>query len=134
MSKLLYLDSSSFLTLLLQQGDHARVEASVDTHQSAGGRICSSRLLWLEAARVGIREHIAGRDLRDLITTNLKPLDRMPVTEDVWALAAGIQQHVRTLDAIHLATCELAGATLLTPGLDNNIHQVAKARGIPLHY
>lgn len=133
MSDLLYLDSSSFLTLLLQQDDHARIEAAVDAHQTTSGRICSSRLLWLEAARVGIREHIAGREIRDLITTNLRPLDQMPVTEDVWALAAGIQQHVRTLDAIHLATCELAGATLLTQGLDNNVHQVAKARGISLH-
>lgn len=132
MADRLYLDSSSFLTLLLQQDRHATIEAAVSEWERRGASVVSSRLLWLEAQRVTVREAVVSdNDIRAEVREHLKGIARLPLTEDVWTRAAGIDQHLKTLDSIHLATCELDGATLLTAGLDSAIRKVAEARGLP---
>jgi hypothetical protein len=127
---LLYLDSSSFLTLLLQQEGHQTVEELLRDHVMRGDAVASSRLLWLEVRRVTIRERVLGNDIGAAVTAHLQGVEQLPVTDAVWERAGLIEQHVRTLDAIHLATCELTGATLLAAGLDSCIRRAAAACGV----
>jgi uncharacterized protein len=128
----LYVDSSSLLTLVLGQTGSADLRARIASWEDEGGEITSSRLLWLEARRVVIRERLAGNDFAAIAEDALARVQQVPVTDEVWEHAAAIEQHVRALDAIHLATCELIGATLLTAGLDQTIGAVAETRNIPL--
>jgi predicted nucleic acid-binding protein len=129
---ILYLDSSSFLITVLGQTGSADLRSRVAEWESDGGRVASSRLLWLEVRRVVIRERLAGNDFGSAAEDALVRVERIPVTDEVWERAATIEQHVRSLDAIHLATCELIGATLLSAGLDHGMRAVAEARHIGL--
>ena len=132
MSRPLYVDSSVLLTIALSQPGWAVVSSSLDRAQDDGYRLASSRLLWLEAARVATRERLRDNNVDAVLVENLNFVDQLPITGEVWDQAAGIEQHLKTLDAIHLATCELAGATLATVGLDSSMRKVAEARGVPL--
>jgi len=129
---LLYIDSSTLLTVALRQEGHEDVRAVLRTAQSQGAIPASSRLLWLEARRVAIREAQVGNDVGAFINAALQTVTRLPVTEEVWDRAARIEQHLSTLDALHLATCESVSATLLVARLDGGLRAVAAARGIPL--
>lgn len=132
MAHLLYVDSSVLLTVALSQIGWETVAATLDQAQDDGYGLASSRLLWLEAARVATRERLLGSDVAGVLDENLKFVDQLPITEEIWDRAASIEQHVKTLDAIHLATCELAEATLATVGLDGAMRRAAEARGVPL--
>lgn len=132
MPGLVYLGTSSFLTLLLGQEGDSTVRSVLRRAEEAGAALVSSRLLWLEAERVTIREGLLGNDIRTAVAQHLAAIERIPVTEDVWVRAASIEQHIKTLDALHLATCELLGADLLAASLDGGIARVAAARGVPL--
>ncbi len=127
----LYVDSSSLLVLVLSQPGYEGVWARMEAWLSAGGQIVSSRLLGLEVRRVCVREHLVGNDLPSASQSVLELVAQLPISEEVWERAAAIDQHVRTLDAIHLATCELVGATLLNASLDRRMLDAAIARGIP---
>jgi predicted nucleic acid-binding protein len=128
----LYIDASSLLVLILGQTGHADVQARVVSWEKAGGNVVSSRLLWLEVRRVVIRERLAGNDFSPVAEDSLSRIEQVPVTDEVWERAARIPHHVRALDAIHLTTCDLVGATFLTAGLDGTICTVAASLGIPL--
>lgn len=132
MSKLLYVDSSVLLTFALAQPGWETVAETLGQAQDDGYTLASSRLLWIEAARVAIRERFRGNDIEDVLTKNLEAVEQLPVTEEIWIRAAVIEQHIKTLDAIHLATCETSGATLATVGLDGGMRKVAAERGVPL--
>jgi predicted nucleic acid-binding protein len=127
----LYLDSSSLLVWMLAQPGQETVRSRIEEWLSGGGRLVSSRLLGLEVRRVLVRDRLAQNPLPSGHQAVLELVAQLPVTEEVWERASAIEQPVRALDAIHLATCELVGATLLTAGLDQTINDVALARGIP---
>lgn len=93
-----YLDSSVALhALLAGRSATARwLEARLDD----GDRLVSSRLLRTEVVRALRREGIAARHADAL----LDDVGLLPLSEPVFAIAEGIRSHVRTLDAIHLAT------------------------------
>ena len=55
----------------------------------------------------------------------------LPVDEDVWRAAMNIRQHVKTLDAIHLATCALVPDAVLLSS-DSTMRGVAPKLGIKL--
>ncbi len=129
----LYVDSSSLLAWVLTQPGYDSVQSRIEGWLSGGGQLVSSRLLGLEMRRVFVRERLAGNELPAASQTVLELVAQLPVTEEVWERAAAIEQHVQTLDAIHLATCELIGATLLRAGLDRTINDVATIRGISSH-
>ncbi len=128
----LYVDSSVWLTIALSQTGWEIVAAALDQAQDDGYRLASSRLLWLEAARVATRERLIGNNVDAVLDESLNFIDQLPMTEEVWDRAASIEQHIKTLDAIHLATCEISGATLATVGPDGAMSKVAEARGVPL--
>jgi predicted nucleic acid-binding protein len=129
---LLYIDSSVLLTVALRQHGHEAVRATLSNAQAQGMTAVSSRLLWLEARRVIVREQLEGDDVAADVDEALATIGALPLTEDVWQRALSLEQHVKSLDALHVATCELVGATLLTARLDGGIRSMAEARGIPL--
>jgi uncharacterized protein len=128
----LYVDSSSLLIWVLGQPGHEGVRSAIEEWLNDDGQIVSSRLLGLEVRRVLVRIRLTGHEVLPASQELLELVAQLPVSEEVWGRAAAIEQHVRTLDAIHLATCELAGATLLMAGLDRRLHDVAIARSVPL--
>ncbi|MCL2781448.1 MAG: PIN domain-containing protein [Actinomycetia bacterium] len=130
MALLLYLDSSAFLRRAFGHAGTAVVDTAVADYRARGGAVVSSRVLWLEARRVAIRETLLGNDVAEPVERQLDTVEKLPMTEDVWQRAAAIEQHIKTLDALHLATCELIGAELLT--FDATMRAVALARGVPL--
>ncbi len=132
MAERLYVDSSVLVTIALSQTGWETVAETLGQAQDDGYRLASSRLLWLEAVRVATRERLIGNNIDAVLDENLNFVDQLPITETVWERAATIEQHLKTLDAIHLATCEIAGATLATVGVDGAMRRVAQARGVPL--
>lgn len=126
----LYVDSSSLLTWILLQPGGDVVQARISTWHPER-EVVSSRLLELEIRRTLIREERLGGQPPPGVQDILNVVRLLPISEQVWDRAASIEQHLRALDAIHLATCELIGATLLTAGLDRTIASVAVTRGIP---
>lgn len=127
MAELLYVDTSALLDRVLRQKRHKAVEAVMHAHGSRGGLFVSSRLLHLEVRRVEVRERLAGGDL-GFLGELAAQIAALPVTDEVWSAAYGIEQHARTLDALHLATCELVGATLLST--DDSMVELAPVLGI----
>jgi len=129
--KLLYIDSSAFLRRILRHEGSALVDAALVRHSTApGGRVVSSRLLALESRGVAVRVKQNGNDISATVAANLDTIDILPLTEDVWTRASAIEQHIKTLDALHLATCLIVGADLLT--LDKNMALVASSLGLSL--
>lgn len=130
MPALLYVDTSALLDRVLGQKRHVDIAAAMRSSALAGGRLVASRLLHLETRRVFVRERLEGRHLPALITL-AGEINPLPVTEDVWAVAHGIEQHTKALDSLHLATCRLVDAELLCS--DRNMLSVAAAMGIAIH-
>lgn len=120
----LYLDTSAFLDRLFRQKDHVAVTAALVDAERADETVVSSRLLRLEARRTQLR---VGADW-PTIDKQLGELRLLPLTEDVWRAAFDIDVHVKTLDAIHLATCRLIDARLLTS--DDRLRRAATAIGV----
>jgi predicted nucleic acid-binding protein len=129
-SSLLYLDSSALLRRALRQPGGEDVLRVTRAWIDQGGQVASSRLLWLEARRVAVRERFLGRPVADAVDAALDRVVALPLNEDVWSGAHSIEQHVKTLDALHIATCQLAEATLLT--FDTGMRKVAESLAIPL--
>jgi len=106
-----YLDTSVALRALLGHSPSAAHwidRVSADTADA----LVSSRLLRTELTRVLRREQLPVR-LRDEV---LDVLSLIPVTEGVLAAAESIEQHVKTLGAIHLGSLIASGldATIVT--------------------
>ena len=130
MPLLLYVDSSAFLRRVFGDEGADVVDKAVARYLRRGATVVSGRLLWLEARRVSVRERLLGNDVEDVVTANLAAVTELPFTDQIWAGAHAIEQHVKTLDSIHLATCQAAGADLLT--FDGTMRTVAEAIGIRL--
>lgn len=124
MTVLYYLDSSVALHALLGVTPSAgrwleRVSADPDA------RLISSRLIRTELTRVLRREGLPV-ELRDVIVDRL---ELVPLTDGILAGAEAIVPHVRTLDAIHLASVIATGldATIVTH--DGGVAAVAGTLG-----
>ena len=130
MASLLYVDTSALLDRALGQKRHADIADALHDHGARGDPLVSSRLLHLEVRRVQVREGLAGHDLAGLglLADQVVPL---PLTEEVWVEAHRIEQHAKTLDALHLGTCRLVEADLLCSGAA--MLEVAIALGISIH-
>ncbi|MDL9948991.1 type II toxin-antitoxin system VapC family toxin [Gordonia sp. ABSL11-1] len=106
---LVYIDSSVALRTILDVPDRRRIQLWM---QSPGTTFVSSRLLRTEVIRVLRRE---GRPLADAAPL----LDRVGMLEigpETHTVAESFEPHVKTLDALHLATALLIGepATVAT--------------------
>ena len=120
---LIYLDSSVALRTILDVPERRRVQSWM---QEAGTTFVSSRLLRTEVIRVLRRD---GRPLGDG-----KPLlDRVgliDITRRVHAIAESIEPHIKTLDALHLATALLIDEAVTVATHDHAMRAVAEHLGL----
>lgn len=88
----------------------------------------SSELTHLEATRVAVREQ--DEPLQDMVDALFgSVIHGAGIDDDVLARARAIPEHIKSLDALHVATALGAGnQTLIT--YDVNMARVAKARGL----
>jgi len=106
-----YLDASVALHAILGDGD-TRARDWLDQARATGAEFYSSSLLELEIVRTLRRERIDPGFCRPLIErVNLVSID-----DGIIRVAAALEPHVKSLDAIHLATCTILGfgVTLVT--------------------
>lgn len=120
-----YVDASFALHALLPGGD-ARARRWLDATTSAGEGIFSSTLLQLELVRVLRRE---GLDV-SMARPVLDRVNLVSIDDGILRFAAAIEAHVKSLDAIHLATCGLLGSGITVVTHDENMAQVAASLGL----
>ena len=120
---LIYLDSSVALRTILDVPERRRVQSWM---QEAGTTLVSSRLLRTGVIRV-LRHD--GRPLGDG-----KPLlDRVgliDITRRVHTIAESIERHIKTLDALHLATALLIDEAVTVATHDHAMRAVAEHLGL----
>lgn len=103
---LVYLDSSIALRTILAVPGRDAVRAWLG---SADLTIVSSRLMRTEVLRVLRREGIAP----SAATPLLDRVGLIDLSRETHAVAESIERHVRTLDALHLATAVLLGSAVV---------------------
>jgi len=120
-----YLDASVALHAVLPGGDQ-RARQWLDAVRQAGGKVYASTLLQLELTRVLRRERLAVALSRPV----LERVHLVSIDDGVLRFAAAIEPHVKSLDAIHLATCSLLGSGVTVATHDANMLEVAPALGL----
>ncbi|MBA2291768.1 MAG: PIN domain-containing protein [Gemmatimonadales bacterium] len=120
-----YLDASVALYAILPV-DEPRVHAWLDAVGSRGDQVLSSTLLELELTRTLRREGLNPARARAV----LKRLDLVSINDGVLRVAASIETPVKSLDAIHLATCSLLGAGVTLVTHDAKMAAAAASLGI----
>lgn len=120
-----YVDASVALHAILPFGDRRASEWLSDRHET-GDQLLSSTLLELEIARALRREQLDLHQARVV----LDRVSLVSVDDGVLHVAAGIEPHVKALDAIHLATCSMLGydVTLVT----HDVSMIAAASAVGL--
>lgn len=120
--QLWYLDTSVAIRILL--GDESAVNWW-DTRVSAGDGFVASRLLHLEMTRVFRREGLKIQAVNEFVSQlTLLDVDNSLLTE-----AAGIEPHVKALDALHLASARRVGSITLATH-DRTMIKVAGQLGL----
>lgn len=120
---IVYLDSSIALRTILDVPERVRVQTWM---QSPGTVHVSSRLLRTEVVRV------LRRDARPL-TDGTPLLDRVgmiDITRETHTVAESIERHIKTLDALHLATALLIGEPVTVASHDTVMKEVAEHVGL----
>ena len=120
-----YLDASVALHAVLPGGDR-RARKWLDAARANGDEVFSSTLLHLEIARVLRRERLGMSLARPLI----ERINQVSIDDGVLRFAAAIEPHVKSLDAIHLATCSLLGAAVTVATHDTGMTNAAAALGL----
>ena len=90
------------------------------------GALVSSRLLRTELTRALRRDGTPVQD-RDAV---LDKVAQVPLTESVLVGAEAITEHVKTLDAIHLASALTLGSDVIMVSHDDGIKRVAALLGL----
>lgn len=120
---IVYLDSSVALRTILDVPERVRLQ---EWMQAAGTVYVSSRLLRTEVVRV------LRRDSRPL-TDGAPLLDRVglfEITRETHAVAESIERHIKTLDALHIATALLIGEPVTVACHDSTMNAVAEQLGL----
>lgn len=120
-----YIDASVALHALLPGGD-LRARRWLDEVTQAGDDVFSSMLLHLELARVLRRE---GLDV-SMARPVLDRVNLVSIDDGVLRFAAAIEAHIKSLDAIHLATCALLGANISVVTHDAQMSTAAASLGL----
>lgn len=89
-------------------------------------RLLSSRILRTELTRYLRRESVPVAE-RDTVIGHVALID---LTEGILINAEAIQQHIRTLDAIHLASALATGSEIVIATHDAQLREVATALGL----
>ncbi len=120
---LVYLDASVALRTILDVPERERLQSWM---QASGTTFVSSRLLRTEVVRV------LRRDGRPLVEAS-PLLDRVGVLEmsrETHTVAESIERHIKTLDALHLATALLIGEPVTLATHDSTMRVVAEHLGL----
>ncbi|MGN6372447.1 MAG: type II toxin-antitoxin system VapC family toxin [Solirubrobacteraceae bacterium] len=98
-AKLVYLDASAFVKLVLPEPETAALVAALDSRS----RLVASEILEIEVARAARRA--AGEDGVEVARTQLEGIRLLPITSQIRKTASELKPDtLRTLDAIHIAT------------------------------
>ncbi|MDN5794937.1 MAG: type II toxin-antitoxin system VapC family toxin [Intrasporangium sp.] len=119
---LVYLDASVALRTILDVPERERLQSWMQD----AGTIVSSRLLRTEVIRV------LRRDDRPLIegTPLLDRIGMLEISRETHTVAESIERHVKTLDALHLATALLIGEPVTVATHDQTMKTVARHLGL----
>ena len=120
---LVYLDTSVALRTSLDVPERERLQAWT---QSPGLTLVSSRLLRTEAIRVLRRDNRPPSDAKPL----LERVGLLDMTRETHAVAESIERHIKTLDALHLATALLIGDPVPVATHDATMKAVARGLGL----
>ena len=120
---LVYLDSSVALRTILDVPERERLQSWM---QVPGTAFVSSRLLRTEVIRVLRRD---GRPLLDG-TPLLDRVGMLEISRETHTVAESIERHVKTLDALHLATALLIGEPVTVATHDSTMKAVAELLGL----
>ncbi len=120
---IVYLDSSVALRTILDVPERLRLQAWMD---ETDADVVSSRLLRTEVIRVLRRD---GRPISDAAAL-LSRVGLFDITRETHAVAESIERHVRTLDALHLATALLIGDSVTVATHDSAMREVAEHLGL----
>lgn len=124
-AKIVYLDSSVALRTILDVPGREYLQSWMQAPETT---FVSSRLLRTEVIRVLRRDGRA-------ITDGAPLLDRvgmLEITRETHAVAEVIERHIKTLDALHLATALLVGAPVTVASHDTTMKTVAEQLGLPV--
>jgi uncharacterized protein len=121
---LAYMDASAFVKLVVEERESEALSAAM-----RGWRLTSSALLEVEAVRA-VRRRRPGHE--DAARAVLRIVDVIDVEDDVRHAAADVAEpHLRSLDAIHLATALSLGDHLgAFVTYDQRLAAAAQARGL----
>ena len=122
---LIYLDSSVALRTILDVQERVRLQ---EWMQTPGIIHVSSRLLRTEVVRVLRRDGRSPSDAAPLLD-RVGILDLTPETHSV---AESIERHIKTLDALHLATALLIGEPVTVATHDRAMKSVALHLGLEI--
>lgn len=103
-----YLDTSVAMHSVQPDGD-PHTQAWIQAVVAGTRRVVSSRLLSVELARALRRDGLA----TSLSEPLLQRIFQIDIDREVLRTAAAIEPHVKSLDAIHLATCLRLGSPML---------------------
>ncbi|MGL5849170.1 MAG: type II toxin-antitoxin system VapC family toxin [Phycicoccus sp.] len=122
-AQLVYLDSSVALRTILDVPGRERLQSWM---QTPGTTFVSSRLLRTEVIRVLRRD---GRPIVDG-TPLLDRVGLLDISRETHTVAESIERHVRTLDAVHLATALMIGEPVTVATHDATMASVAAHLGL----
>lgn len=131
---LVYMDTSALLKLLLRETESEQLLFEFNRLIVSGATIVSSALARVELNRARIRNDLGGPHARfDLLQQNivLDSINLLGITDEVIEAASSITFHVKSLDAIHIATADLIRDDLdsiIT--YDDNMLRVANGIGL----
>ncbi|WP_120006746.1 type II toxin-antitoxin system VapC family toxin [Nesterenkonia muleiensis] len=126
---MIYIDTSAFLRSVLDQDLSGAVARQREWVKSDGRRLISSQLLTLEVRRVQVR---TGRQWSEF-QKELDYLEMAGFDEEDFQLAFDIDVHVKSLDALHLASCMKVGADVLITA-DKTMCGAAQHLGIEVRW
>lgn len=120
---LVYLDSSVALRTILDVPEREPLQSWMQEPELT---FVSSRLLRTQVIRVLRRD---GRSLNDG-TPLLDRVGMLELSRETHTIAESIERHVRTLDALHLATALLIGQSATVATHDSTMQVVAEHLGL----
>ena len=121
--RIVYLDSSVALRTILDVPERLRLQSWMD---SSDTDFVSSRLLRTEVVRVLRRDERPLSDAEPLLSR----VGLFDVTRETHTVAESIERHVKTLDAMHLATALLIGESVTVASHDASMKAVAEHLGL----
>jgi len=129
---LIYLDSCALVKLVVTERESAALRAHLAKHSKAGEVGFSSELTQVEVRRTLIRrnEGAARHEHADAV---LKTYAKLPIAPVLLAAGRLPYQHLRSLDALHLATAaSLGGALTQFITYDRQLGKFAEEAGLPV--